>query len=398
MARKKKKGCLRLIWGLGIGAAAVVVLGLAAATGQKMEKSYEKRIKIPYQEVDWEAVNPKQKYYYGSLSEEEKVVYQEILQGVLEGRGEIYLHCADAEKNNKLFQFVLNDYPEIFWCDGRGKTTIYKKGTERYSVLNPTYQYGYKEREAKQKEIDAATQTALASAPQDGTEYEKIKYVYDYVINHTNYKEDASDNQNIYSVLVNSESVCAGYARTTQYLLEELGVFCTYVTGKAFRLESGEEMPHAWNLVSCGGDYYYLDTTWGDPVYLEETDTNIVYDYLCISEEDLFRTHTPDGLIELPRCTSNRANYYVLNGMYYETYERDIVLEKMRESIQNKQSQIVFKFPNETVYQEAKKSILEELVKEAAEYLGKLYQLSRVEYSYKDEENLHKITIYWSYE
>ena len=37
----------------------------------------------------------------------------------------------------------------------------------------------------------------------------------------------------IYSVLVNGESVCAGYARTTQYLLERLNVFCTYVTGTA---------------------------------------------------------------------------------------------------------------------------------------------------------------------
>ena len=35
------------------------------------------------------------------------------------------------------------------------------------------------------------------------------------------------------------------------------------------------------------------------------------------------------------------ANYYVLNGMYYETYEKDIILAKMKESIQNKQSQIV---------------------------------------------------------
>jgi hypothetical protein len=42
--------------------------------------------------------------------------------------------------------------------------------------------------------------------------------------------------------------------------------------------------------------------------------------------------------------------------------------------------------------------MLEEMVKEAAEYLGKLYQLSRVKYSYKDEEILHKISIFWSYE
>ena len=74
------------------------------------------------------------------------------------------------------------------------------------------------------------------------------------------------------------------------------------------------------------------------------------------------------------------------------------IFAKMKESIQNKQSQVVFKFANEAVYAEAKEPMLEEMVKEAAEYLGKLYQLSRVKYSYKYEEILHKISIFWSYE
>ncbi len=76
-------------------------------------------------------------------------------------------------------------------------------------------------------------------------------------------------------------------------------------------------------------------------------------------------THTPDGVVTLPKCTAKDANYYVLNGMYYETYEKDIILAKMKESIQNKQSQIVFKFANESVYTEAKGLILEELSEES---------------------------------
>lgn len=112
----------------------------------------------------------------------------------------------------------------------------------------------------------------------------------------------------------------------------------------------------------------------------------------------MFQTHKPDDVIALPKCTAKDANYYVLNGMYYETYEKDTILAKMKESIQNKQSQVVFKFANEAVYAEAKEPMLEEMVKEAAEYLGKLYQLSRVKYSYKYEEILHKISIFWSYE
>ena len=397
MARKKRKSGLGMLLRFGISVVMIVVVGLVGIIGLKWKKSYDKQMEIPYQKINLEETIPAEKYYYGSLPENERIIYQEILQGLFDGEKEIYLHSADAKKNNELFQFVLNDYPEIFWSDGRGNTTVYEKGAESYSILNPEYQYVGKEREDRQKEIDAVVQTILDNAPKDGTEYEKIQYVYEYVINHTDYREGSSDNQNIYSVLVNGKSVCAGYARTTQYLLEQLDVFCAYVTGQAKRPDLKEAVPHAWNLISCDGEYYFVDTTWGDPIYLKEVDTNIVYDYLCISQTELFRTHTPDTGIRLPECISDEANYYVKNGLYYKTYDRDVVLEKMRESIRNQQDQVVFKFAEESVYREAKEEILGELVKEAAEYLGKMYQLPRVEYSYKDEEILHKITILWSY-
>ena len=86
--------------------------------------------------------------------------------------------------------------------------------------------------------------------------------MYDPVVDEVDYDESAPDNQNIYSIFVNRQSVCAGYSKATQYLLEQLGVFRTYVTGKT--TEGGN---HAWNLVKCNGDYYYVDTTWGDPVF-----------------------------------------------------------------------------------------------------------------------------------
>ena len=56
--------------------------------------------------------------------------------------------------------------------------------------------------------------------------------------------EGAPDNQNIYSALVGKRTVCAGYARSAQYLLQKMGMECIYVTGTCANGEA-----HAWNQV-----------------------------------------------------------------------------------------------------------------------------------------------------
>ena len=124
-----------------------------------------------------------------------------------------------------------------------------------------------------QTEITQVAAKWLAGLDADADEYQKILYVYEKIVDEVDYDESAPDNQNIYSIFVNRQSVCAGYSKATQYLLEQLGVFCTYVTGKT--TEGGN---HAWNLVKCNGDYYYVDTTWGDPVFQQEEGEDISQD------------------------------------------------------------------------------------------------------------------------
>lgn len=265
-------------------------------------------------------------------------------------------------------------------------------------MLEPAYLYGEEEKEKRSAVIESAAGEYLSGISEDASDYEKILYVYESIISRVEYVQDAPDNQNIYSVFSGRQSVCAGYAKATQYLLERLGVFCTYVTGTA----AGGQA-HAWNLVSCGGDYYYVDTTWGDPVFQaseggeSKVSGHISYDYMCCNDEQLFMTHTPDDTVELPVCTKMDANYYVVNGMYYETYDSAKILEQMNEVISAGENPAVIKFADEKLYQEAHDDILENVVKSAARNLAEWYGLTQVSYQYMDEEQLNKITIYWEY-
>lgn len=397
-ARRRKKGCLgvafmALFLVLLLGAALFFIIGVLGEGSELFQTQEEE---IPYQEVWLEEGSLDNKYYYGQIPEEERDAYQEILQGIQEQKEQIYVHSGNADRTNALFSLVLKDFPEIFWCDGRASATAYTGG-EDYTVLEPEYLYSGEEKETRQREIEAAAEEWLAGISAKAGDYEKIQYVYETIVNTVEYDENATDNQNIYSVFVNRRSVCAGYSKAAQYLLERLGVFCTYVTGKTVGNQN-----HAWNLVICEGDYYYVDTTWGDPVFQSEEGSQeqgyINYDYLCCSDEELFRTHTPDADVTLPECTKMDWNYYVVNGMYYTEYDGEQILKDMNEVISQGGNPSVFKFSDSQVYEQAKEGIFGDLIQRAADNLARWYGLAEVRYRYLDEEAQNKITIYWQYE
>ncbi len=353
---------------------------------------------ISYQEVT-EEEDASVSYYYSQLSEDDKQIYKEILSGLNSNTAEIYLHGDDADRANQILQYVMRDHPEIFWSDGSATTTSYS-GLHSYTVMKANYQYDANARSSMQAQIDQAVAECLSGISQDASDYDKILYVYEYIIHSVEYNLEASDNQNIYSVFVGKESVCAGYSKATQYLLQKLGVFCTYVIGTA----GDDNQAHAWNLVSCNGEYYYVDTTWGDPTFLAEegeevaAEEKIAYDYMLCDETELFKNHAPDTSVELPSCTHMDYNYYVVNGDYYTSFDPEAILQKMNDVISSGGSTSVIKFSSADLYAAARESIFQETIPRAAENLANWYGISEVKYQYLDETDLNKITIYWQYQ
>ena len=363
---------------------------------------------VTYQQVSEEITGMDGKFYYQQLSEEEQKVYQELLQGLLDHAEEIDVHSQEPARTNELLVDVLKDYPEIFWSDGTASSTSYS-GLQKYTAVTPGYLYSKEECEEKQAQIDAAVSECLSGISENASDYEKILYDYEYIVNQVDYDDAAEDNQNICSVFIGKKSVCAGYSKAMQYLMEKQGMFCTYVTGTVTSSfgdeDDDDEMPHAWNLVECDGDYYYVDVTWGDPIFQEaegedtenEVRDNISYDYMLCDDEELFRTHTPDAGADLPECTKMDANYYVVNGMYYTEYDGQTALKAMNQAISVGETKVVLKYSDESVYEAAREDILNNEVKRAAQNLAQWYHLSEVSYSYIDDKKMNKITIFWKY-
>ncbi len=330
-------------------------------------------------------------FAYESLTDAEKIWYEDMDRIVRNVETDEELSEEGLDRGltesdiDKIFQCVLCDHPEYFYVEGYTYTT-FTKGEEVVKMeFSGTYSLDADQVSARRTEIRDAAEKILAGISADASDYDKIRYIYETVVFNTDYDLSAPDNQNIYSVLVQNRSVCQGYAKTVQYLLQELGVECTLVTGT---VDGGER--HAWNLVKADGAYYYVDATWGDPSFNRDgmsiTDDRqypeISYDYLCITTEQLLRTHTIESVLDMPVCTSRELNYYVLEGMYFIELDKE-QLQKCFEQVRDSgKDTLTLKCADGSVYEE----MLDFLITQHGifDYLGSAE--NRVTYSQNEKQ------------
>ncbi len=406
MKRKKKKRIFPLVFLLLLCIGACLWGAKEAATiyFQKLPESVHvikdtvsqnAEENIPFSEITIDDAEVSPGFYYQQLSDGQQLIYKEILQAVREQAESFYIHTGDTEEFSRVYEYLLYDRPEIFWCTGGTQITSYTD----YAEVQPAYTCTAEERQLRTAQIEEAVNVCLAGIPADAPEYGKIKYIFEYLVNTVDYSLEAPDNQNIYSSLVNRVSVCAGYSRAAQYLLQRLGIECIYAIGTI-----PQQGPHAWNIVKCNGQYYHMDTTFGDPVFLQEENggniplDSINYGYLCCADSEIYRSHTPEPGIAYPECPSMDLDYYVLNGMYYDGYDSYAMQLNMEQSIYEMRPSFSCKFSYNDLYLQAHDDMINNVIPQAAQTLAVNYGLETVWYTYVEDPMMSVITVYWSYQ
>lgn len=290
------------------------------------------------------------KYFFDLMDENQQKLYTEILM-IMQAHGEnVLISCKDADMLKTVFLCVFQDHPEIYWIDGYAYSR-YGSGENCYFTFSGKYTYSKADCDAYQPLIDAYVAKCLSGIPAGATAYEKEKYIYEYVIRKTDYELTARDNQNILSVFLYGKSVCQGYAKAVQYLLNSVDVPCTMVVGK---VNNGEG--HAWNLVNIDGLYYYVDATWGDAGYMSSTvDDDLIpdgvsYQFLNVTTEEMNRTHTLDNVMPMPYCIATDANYYVQEGEYLIGYQSSKLQGMFDQATKEGERFVSFKCSSQAVY------------------------------------------------
>lgn len=335
-----------------------------------------------------------QEYYFKQLTEEEQRVYRELLKGIRAREKEFYLTISDDDSIDRSYHAVLKDHPEIFWVHNREK--IYKTtySDSDYCVFTPGYTYTDSEIDEIQTAMEQSFQEVRALIPEDAGDYEKVRIVYTYVIDHTQY-QTGEDDQSIAGVFWKKSAVCAGYAGAVQYLLERLDIPCIYVDGST----KGSTEGHAWDIVKIGQEYYYVDATNGDqPDFLNgdaaqlEEHKTIIYDYLCPFPEEYEKTYTPSEELTVPACTAKDLDFYVLNQGYFEDYSWQDIYDYCKMRLDNGAAVVHFKFGSQEAFSEACQELLDDgVVQNVAQYYMKLHGLGQVEYHYGVMDNFYTI-------
>lgn len=230
--------------------------------------------------------------YYHMLNDTGKALYRQIYantQAVTKAFAPVVDVSASQIKN--AFMAVCNDHPELFWLD-----TAYSyqyAPTGRIVEIDLSFNYTVNNLEENKAKFEAQAKELIYKTRGLYSDYDKEVSVHDNLISQITYDLQAPINQSAYSALVNGRTVCAGYARAFQYVMQKMEIPCYYVTGFA-----GEN--HAWNIIKLDNDYYNVDTTWDD------TNPN-TRDYFNCSDAEFATDHIRRDLsVYLPPCLGEK--------------------------------------------------------------------------------------------
>ena len=102
------------------------------------------------------------------------------------------------------------------------------------------------------------------------TTLQKAMRLRNWIIDRVDYDHDSKNDKKNHvdaSVFLHQKNgkyytVCDGYARCYEILMNKAGIECYYLVD--FKFGQEDEEGHAWNLFKLNGHYYHVDVTWDD--------------------------------------------------------------------------------------------------------------------------------------
>lgn len=246
------------------------------------------------------------KYYYGTLDLSRKALYEELYTWFIEIGRYPYADFTFAPLVGPIdygkYNLSIEDFQEVFVMVQLDNPKFYYTKTLFYTYESNGKPIPYAEPEIWDRYFtqDISSDNAkllnilesVAEKTSSFSEYEKVKYIYEYINANTIYAESDGYSSSIIGTLLNGVAVCQGYSLSFKYLCDYIGIDCVVVVS--------DEMDHAWNIVEVDGAWYYVDTTWAD------TGTK---DYFLLGSTEFNTDHyTYNDYLKIPEVSTTNYN------------------------------------------------------------------------------------------
>lgn len=311
-------------------------------------------------------------YYYDTLSDGNKKLYDFIYDNIKSYTSEVIFDYEDFELYNgyeglsEVIEYITYDHPEFYYFLDCSLYTSDSKATYK---LEFNYIYTIEEINQYDEQLEMIVSNFKELIPKDASDVEIATIAYEYVISTTSYDETSEYNQTIISSIINNVSVCAGYARAYQYLLEEVGIYVVYLPVDA-QEDTGIQTAHAINMICINDDYYYVDCTWGD---ITDDYEHACSAYLLLSSQDMLQLYYPQ--YSYKETSEESFKYY--------SYNETEIYEQINNAIIEGDSFIELKFDTSIYAYAFNKLITNEGIFRILSQLG--IETTKIDYIQKEE-------------
>lgn len=223
--------------------------------------------------------------YYGQLTEWEKGVYIDLLNGLRLREKNIV--CPEVINPARVVSAINFDRPELFfinWLESYRMARIDGK-----SIFNFSYLYDREESVALERRIDDYARDLPGISV-----YGKVRALYEKLAKTLTYDNAglraavrSPSMFNAVGPLLHKKAVCEGVSKFASAVLKRLQVDVSLAVG------THEGVPHAWNVYRYkDGTLAYSDFTFGIGVW----HTAAPYAYFNLTYEEMARDHVFEGL------------------------------------------------------------------------------------------------------
>lgn len=198
---------------------------------------------------------------YQYLTSQDDAIGQQTREGIVYVpniyESPIYYSTLSLERAAEIFLMFNYSNPQYYFMDGG---YVYNESS---NIFVPTFYEEFRSGSERSKATQAmknqitSCESAIAAA---GSAEQKAKVAHDYIVKKVEYDDNYLTNpenpfhQSAYSVFCDDHSVCAGYTKAFEMLMNGAGI-------DTIALLSTD---HAWNMIKINDSWYHTDCTWDD--------------------------------------------------------------------------------------------------------------------------------------